>query len=77
MARTMPTAHKLLVLRGERTREEVAAVIGITASAIYMYETGKRVPNDALKVRLARLYDTTVGWLFFDEGEPPAHLQKA
>ena len=37
-------AKKLRLLRGDRKREEVAIACGITAQAIAMYESGKRIP---------------------------------
>lgn len=60
-------AKKLRDLRGERSREEVAAALHISVSALSMYENGARIPRDEIKVALARFYDTTVGALFFDQ----------
>ena len=37
--------NKLVKLRGTRTQEEIANAIGISISAIGMYETGQRVPK--------------------------------
>lgn len=36
-----------------------------SVSSIAMYEAGKRVPRDEVKVALARFYGTTVEALFF------------
>lgn len=63
----MTTAEKLVNARGERSREEVAAAIGISVSAVAMYETGARVPRDEIKVRIADYYGKTVQELFFDQ----------
>lgn len=60
-------AQKLRDLRGERSREEVAATLHISVSALSMYENGARIPRDEIKVALARFYDTTVGELFFGQ----------
>lgn len=60
-------AKKLRELRGERSREEVAAAVHISVSALTMYETGARIPRDEIKVALARFYETTVGELFFGQ----------
>lgn len=60
-------AKKLRELRGERSREEVAAAVHISVSALTMYENGARVPRDEIKVALARFYETTVGELFFGQ----------
>lgn len=53
--------------RGEMSCKDVANKLGISQSALSMYESGKRVPRDELKVRMAKLYNTTVGHLFFGE----------
>lgn len=53
--------------RGDMSCKDVANKLGISLSALSMYESGKRVPRDELKVRMAKLYNTTVGHLFFGE----------
>lgn len=58
-------AERLIRARGDRRREEVAAAVGVSLSAIAMYENGERVPRDEVKVRLAKYYKTTVQELFF------------
>lgn len=57
---------RLKELRGERSQEEVATAIGISVSAVTMYENGERVPRDDVKVKLAIFFNTTVQALFFD-----------
>lgn len=57
---------KLLELRGDKSREEVAEKINISVSALQMYENGQRIPRDEIKVRLADYYNTTVQEIFFD-----------
>lgn len=57
--------QKLVKLRGGRTREEVANAIGVSLSAIQMYENGQRIPQDVIKLRLADYYNTSVDELFF------------
>ena len=58
-------ADRLVEARGKRKREEVAAAIGVSLSAISMYENGERVPRDETKIKLAEYYGTTVQALFF------------
>lgn len=58
--------ERLRVLRGDRSREEVAVAIGVTAQAIYNYESGARIPSDDIKVRLANYFQQTVQAIFFD-----------
>lgn len=57
--------EKLINLRGEKSREEVAKAVGVSVSAIGMYENGERVPRDFIKIRLAKYFHTTVEELFF------------
>lgn len=61
----MQIRDRLIEARGERSRSEVAAMVGVSTSAIAMYETGQRVPRDDIKVKLADCYGTTVQALFF------------
>jgi putative transcriptional regulator len=60
-------AKNLVKLRGEKTREEVAIALGISISALQMYETGHRVPRDEIKVKIAKYFDVSVGKIFFDD----------
>lgn len=62
----MDVAGRLIVARGDRSRETVAKAVGVSVSAISMYENGARIPRDEIKVRLAEYYRTTVQYLFFD-----------
>ncbi len=61
------TGRKLIALRGAVSREEAAKGIGISVSALTMYELGRRTPKDDIKIAIAQYYQTTVGWLFFCE----------
>lgn len=58
-------ADRLRNLRGSRPREEVALACGVTANAISMYETANRVPNDEIKLKLARFFNVSVQELFY------------
>lgn len=62
----MSVAQRLIEARNNKTREEVANAIGVSVSAISMYENGYRIPRDEIKIRLADYYNTTVQALFFD-----------
>jgi transcriptional regulator with XRE-family HTH domain len=57
---------RLLELRGEKSQAEVAQAVGISDSALSMYECGERIPRDSVKVKLAQYYKTTVQKIFFD-----------
>lgn len=59
--------QRLSNLRGNRTLKEVANAVGISVSALAMYESGKRVPRDEIKVMLARYFNTSVETIFFTD----------
>lgn len=67
----MPSAKeigkRLMALRGNQTREKVAKAVGVSVSAISMYENGERIPRDEIKIRLAMYYQKTVEEIFFTE----------
>ena len=48
---------------------EASEKVGITISALAMYERGERLPRDEVKVRLAQFYNHTVGEIFFGESK--------
>ena len=64
-------SKKLVQLRGSRTRQQVADDIGVSLSAILMYENGHRTPKDEIKIRLAEYYNVSVEDLFFS---PNSHV---
>ena len=63
--------RRLRELRGSRTQNEVADAIGISVTAVGMYERGERIPRDEIKVKLAVFYGKTVEEIFFDKNDTP------
>jgi len=61
-------AKRLIILRGEASREETAQAIGISISALQMYENAQRVPKDEIKMKIAKHYKQSVQSIFFDQG---------
>lgn len=59
--------RKLVLLRGNKTREEVAADLGISCSALGMYEQGNRIPRDETKIKIATYYGKSVEEIFFSD----------
>lgn len=59
--------ERLRRLRGNRRIVDVAKTIGISPSALSMYENTERMPKDDIKIRLANYYGRTVGYIFFDK----------
>lgn len=58
-------ARILVDLRGDKSREEVASALGVSVSAIAMYENGARIPRDETKIKIAKFYGKTVEEIFF------------
>lgn len=58
-------AEKLRLCRGSRTMNEVAEAIGISASALSMYENAERIPKDDIKIKLSKYYKKSILWLFY------------
>ena len=56
--------EKLIALRGNRTQEEVSKALGISISALSMYEQGNRIPRDEIKIRMAEYYGISLESLF-------------
>ena len=52
-------------LRGTRPRCYVAKQVGISESALAMYESGDRNPRDEVKLALAKFYNKSVSEIFF------------
>lgn len=61
------TGKILRDLRGKRTLSEVAKAVGVTASAMSMYENGSRVPRDQVKMAIASYYMKPVSYIFFGD----------
>lgn len=62
----MSAGTKLRALRGKRTLQKVADDIGITKSALAMYERDQRIPRDEIKIRIAKYYGETVQFIFYE-----------
>lgn len=61
----MSIGTKLKALRGKKSQKEAADGIGITKSALAMYERDERVPRDEIKIKIAEYYSESVQSLFF------------
>ena len=59
--------HKLRSLRGELDAKTVADALGISTSALFMYERGERIPRDQIKKRIAQYFGQSVEEIFFSE----------
>lgn len=64
----MSAGEKIRELRGARTQSAVAEAVGITKSALAMYERDERRPRDEVKVRLANYFGCSVSEIFYSGG---------
>lgn len=58
---------ELLKLRGDRSRLEVANVLGITPQMLGAIERGDRTPSLPLAKKIADYYDVLIDDIFFTE----------
>ena len=66
----MTPGEKLRKVRGTRSQAEIAELLGVSTSAISMYELGERVPRRETMKAISQLFDVSVEELFFaDTGE--------
>lgn len=54
-------------LRGNLPVETVARSVGVSRSAMLMYERGERTPRDKVKINLAKFYGKSVEFIFFNQ----------
>lgn len=63
----MTIGEKLKKLRGKVPQSVVAKAVGVSTSAISMFEMDQRVPRDETKKALASYFDVSIESLFFAE----------
>ena len=68
-------SKKLVELRGDKRQEDVAKALNIAQSTYAMYETGKRIPSDKVKMRIADYYSTTVQDIFYQHDDDEGYLR--
>ena len=63
---------RIYVLRKKRclSVEKVAKEIGVSKSALFQWEYGKRTPNAESLARLALFFDVSADFLIFGRGAP-------
>ena len=61
--------RRLTELRGNKTQEEVALALGISKSALPMYENGSRIPRDEIKLKISNYYRKSVKYIFFNPND--------
>lgn len=63
----VPVSERLREARAAKgvSQDELAKSCGISLSAVAMYETGRRIPRDTIKVALSKYLDVPIQDLFF------------
>ena len=56
----------LIELRGDKSQQELATALGVSVSAIGMYEREERVPRDEIKRKIAAYFGKTVQEIFYN-----------
>lgn len=59
------------------TQKELASIVKTSQSNIARIEAGERDPRKKLKMRIARLFDVSVDWLFYEEVDDQRSLEKS
>ena len=59
--------RRLIAIRGDIPRDELANAIGVSISAVSMYENGERIPRHDIKIRIANFFGRSVQEIFFDK----------
>lgn len=65
MLDSVEIGKRLAELRGDRSQAEISEKLGISVSALSMYERGERIPRDEIKVKIANFYKKSVQSIFF------------
>lgn len=52
-------------LRGSESQQSCANKLGISKSALTMYECGNRIPRDEIKLRISSYFNVPVELLFY------------
>lgn len=61
----MEMARRLRDARGKMSVRDAAEAIGVSRSTLSMYEIGRRVPKDEIKIRIAAVYGVPIQDLFY------------
>lgn len=49
------------------SQEKLGELVGVSPSTIGMYEIGKRIPRDELKIKISNVLGKSVNYIFFKE----------
>ena len=58
---------RLRKLRGSKSRADVASALNVSVQAVWLWESGKRMPTDATKIKIAEFYRRSVSNIFYKD----------
>lgn len=58
-------ANNIRNIRGNASKKEFADTLNLSISAVSLYESGKRIPKDDIKIRIAQYAHKSVEEIFF------------
>lgn len=61
--------QNIRALRGAESQQSLADKLGISKSALAMYERGERIPRDEVKVKIAAHFGKSLESIFFAANE--------
>jgi len=64
----MTIGERLRIVRGTRTRKEVAAMMGMKQQAWAVYEANQSAPGAKLLIRIAEAFHVSIDWLLGVDG---------
>lgn len=56
---------RLKDLRGDKSQQQIAELLGVSSMAVSKWERGESIPSDELKVAIAQLFGQSVQDIFF------------
>ena len=56
---------KKLRVKADESVKETASAVGVSESALRMYETGQRIPRDEVKERFSNHFKKSIEFIFF------------
>lgn len=60
---------RIRALRGAESQQTLAHKLGVSKSALAMYERGERIPRDEVKMRIAQHFNVSLEAVFFAPSE--------
>lgn len=71
--------ERLIMLRekAELTQEQLGEQVGLSQSMIALIEAGRREPRKKYKIKIAKFFNVTVEWLFYEQNDDLKSYQTA